>query len=378
MNLVHHWKSILSAGILVLFCGLLALGTDQAYVAELPDPVPETELAEELPEEAVTEDYDLVFWYQEESCQEFFEEAAEDYEDATGVKVLTRYVDSEQYLEEIYDATMADEGYPDLYLAGNDVSEKAYLYGIASKEKTPLYFETVLFVYHKNLYPNRPENMIELLNYVAYNDSPEGVNNILEWNVADGFYDYPFIAGGFDLEFSDDGVEIVGKEGHYMERQIFFGNLAAYIQLDEKTITDEIVLNDFNQGSTICAIISSDDLGKLTAEDAVVMKLPDVGMEYPVEVCSVQGCFYVNEFSENKEDAQSFIDYVIAEKSDELEEMTGHQPVKEDAVRSSYGKVALQQYQDSCLVPESIHSGSFWAEFEDLMLRLWNGENVFE
>ncbi|MGN0342850.1 MAG: extracellular solute-binding protein [Roseburia sp.] len=371
---------ILSALGLVIFCAILALGAQSPYEPLLADAENEYDTQQEpVPEEnEVPEDYELLFWYHDEKCQEFFEQAAADYEEATGVKVKVCYVDSAQYLEEIYDVTMEDGDYPDLYLAGNDVAEKAYLYGIAGKEKTPLYFETVLFVYHEDLYPQQPENMIELLNYVAYNDSPEGVTNILEWNVADGFYDYPFIAGNFELEFTEDGAKIVGEEGYYEQQLVFFGNLAAYIQLDANTITDEMVLEDFNRGTTICAIIGSDDLAGITAEDAVVMELPVIGMDLPMEGCSVQGCFYINDFSKNKQEAQEFINYVVEEKSDVLEAETGHMPVKEDAVRSDFGKVAYRQYLDSSLVPESIHSGSFWAQFENLMMRLWNGENVFE
>lgn len=369
---------ILSSLVLVIACIFLALGARTPYTPVMAEAEPGDETDTEIQEEVVQEDYDLLFWYRDAQCQTFFEQAAEDYEEAAGVKVKTCYVESAHYLEDIYDATMAEDEYPDLYLAGNDVAEKAYLYGIATKEKTPLYFETVLFVYHKNLYPNAPENLIELMNYVAYNESPEGVNNILEWNVTDGFYNYPLIAGSFELEFSDDGAKIVGEEERYMQQLIFFGNLAAYVQLDAETITDETVLKDFNQGTTICAMIGSDDLAEITAEDAEVMMLPDISSEIPLEGCSVEGCFYINDFSENKQEAQNFIDYVIEEKSDVLEAKTGHMPVKEDAVRSSFGKVAYRQYKDSSLVPESVHSGSFWAQFEDLMIRLWNGENVFE
>lgn len=369
---------ILSSLILVIACVFLALGARTPYTPVMAEVEPEKENDTEIQEEVVQEDYDLLFWYHDAQCQDFFEQAAKDYEESTGVKVKTCYVESAQYLEEIYDATMADAEFPDFYLAGNDVAEKAYLYGIATKEKTPLYFETVLFVYHKDLYPNPPENLIELMNYVVYNESPEGVNNILEWNVTDGFYDYPLIAGSFELEFSDDGVEIVGEGDHYLQQLIFFGNLAAYVQLDTETITDEIVLRDFNQGSTICAMIGSDDLAGITAEDAVVMMLPGISSEFPLEGCSVEECFYINDFSKNKQDAQEFIDYVMEEKSDVLEAKTGHIPVKEDAVRSDFGKVAYRQYKDSTLVPESVHNGSFWAQFEDLMIRLWKGENVFE
>ena len=79
---------------------------------------------------------ELSFWYSDADCRNYFEQCAVDYYAKTGIAVGIRYVDEESYLEQIYDATMTEEDYPDLYLAWNDAKDKAYLYGVATEEET--------------------------------------------------------------------------------------------------------------------------------------------------------------------------------------------------------------------------------------------------
>ena len=92
---------------------------------------------------------ELSFWYSDADCRNYFEQCAVDYYAKTGIAVGIRYVDEESYLEQIYDATMTEEDYPDLYLAWNDAKDKAYLYGVATEEEYPLFFDTLVMVYQK-------------------------------------------------------------------------------------------------------------------------------------------------------------------------------------------------------------------------------------
>ena len=92
---------------------------------------------------------ELSFWYSDADCRNYFEQCAVDYYAKTGIAVGSCYVDEESYLEQIYDATMTEEDYPDLYLAWNDAKDKAYLYGVATEEEYPLFFDTLVMVYQK-------------------------------------------------------------------------------------------------------------------------------------------------------------------------------------------------------------------------------------
>lgn len=344
--------------IVVFFCVLLAA----AQTPYDPNRIREGKEAE----------YDLVFWYEETEMTVFFREAATEYETLTGKRVKLCEKESTSFPEDIYDESIADGEFPDLYLAGSEISEKVYLYGISEKESVPLYFETVMFVYHGEQLAQKPGSLYDLLQDTEENGLPEGVSNALEWNVADGFYDYPFFADVITYDFSDEESALAEDSESYRQRASFFETLAAATLLDEKTVTDEEVLEDFQAGHCLCALISSDDLIDVTAEDCVLAELPDLAPGIPMRSCSRQGCLYLNDFSRNKNTARDFANYLVEQKSDDLEEMTGHHPVKENAVRSLQGELAYRQYQDSIPVPESIHSGSFWAKFEGEMYNLWH------
>ena len=124
---------------------------------------------------------DLTFWYSDESYQEFFEKAAEEYYEDTGIVVDAEYQDSMDYMDAVYTVTMQGEAFPDLYMIGSDELEEAYLYGLAAentasdiyestvaanavtastyKEKMyayPLSYNTCLFVYKNGYFETEP------------------------------------------------------------------------------------------------------------------------------------------------------------------------------------------------------------------------------
>ena len=154
---------------------------------------------------------ELSFWYSDADCRNYFEQCAVDYYAKTGIAVGIRYVDEESYLEQIYDATMTEEDYPDLYLVWNDAKDKAYLYGVATEEEYPLFFDTLVMVYQKENFPEAPESISEILDYGQNNLLGEGVGNLLEWNVADGFYDYPFV--GTEVEWNETDYTLLTTYG---------------------------------------------------------------------------------------------------------------------------------------------------------------------
>ena len=193
---------------------------------------------------------ELSFWYSDADCRNYFEQCAVDYYAKTGIAVGIRYVDEESYLEQIYDATMTEEDYPDLYLAWNDAKGKAYLYGVATEEEYPLFFNTLVMVYQKENFPEAPESISEILDYGQNNLLGEGVGNLLEWNVADGFYDYPFV--GTEVEWNETDCTLSTTYGEkYNDELTFFKNLSETVGIDTDEIDRNQVVENFNQGASL-------------------------------------------------------------------------------------------------------------------------------
>ena len=130
-----------------------------------------------VPQEEKQEDRDsLVIWYTDESLTDYINHSCVAYNEQYGVRVIPRLQSGDEYLEQINTASIAMEGAPDLYLLTNDMLERAYLGGLATKiamDNTeigsnfpraakqavtykdkfvayPFYFETSAFIYNRS------------------------------------------------------------------------------------------------------------------------------------------------------------------------------------------------------------------------------------
>ena len=297
---------------------------------------------------------DLTFWYSDESYQEFFEKAAEEYYEDTGIVVDAKYQDSMDYMDAVYTVTMQGEAFPDLYMIGSDELEEAYLYGLAAentasdiyestvaanavtastyKEKMyayPLSYNTCLFVYKNGYFETEPETLQAIIDYSNDNEPPENVQYLLEWDVNDAFYDFPFISNS--VSFVKDEVETMQvnyDEGLYNEDLEFFSQILESFSIDAATVTEESVISDFNEGKTICAIVDSDSLTKLEGTDHEIRELLALNDTLQASSAALTDLVVVNDFSGKKEKAADFAEYVTLTMSGELHGLGGHYSVK--------------------------------------------------
>ena len=230
-------------------------------------------------------------------------------------------------------------------------------------------------VYQKENFPEAPESISEILDYGQNNLLGEGVGNLLEWNVADGFYDYPFVGGEVEWNETDYALSTT-YGGKYNDELTFYKNLSETVGIDTDEISREQVVENFNQGASLCAIIDSDDLNKITAENYGVCVLPMLDDTTPMQGIARTGILLVNEFSEKKDMAADFAAFIEKEEVDVLHAMTGHISTDEGANRDEAEQAAFIQYQNSRLVPDAANAGEFWSEFTRQMKMLWNGGSL--
>ncbi|MCR5277960.1 MAG: extracellular solute-binding protein [Lachnospiraceae bacterium] len=80
----------------------------------------------------------VYFWYSDAGLTDFFVNAAVAFhEKYAGIRVVPVLVDSKDYLENINEASIKGEKFPDIYLLSNESLEKAYLAGLASEVTDP-------------------------------------------------------------------------------------------------------------------------------------------------------------------------------------------------------------------------------------------------
>lgn len=348
---------------------------------------------------------DLTFWYSDESYQEFFEKAAEEYYEDTGIVVDAEYQDSMDYMDAVYTVTMQGEAFPDLYMIGSDELEEAYLYGLAAentasdiyestvaanavtastyKEKMyayPLSYNTCLFVYKNGYFETEPETLQAIIDYSIDNEPPENVQYLLEWDVNDAFYDFPFISNS--VSFVKDEVETMQvnyDEGLYNEDLEFFSQILESFSIDAATVTEESVISDFNEGKTLCAIVDSDSLTKLEGTDHEIRELLALNDTLQASSAALTDLVVVNDFSEKKEKAADFAEYVTLTMSGELHGLGGHYSVKLSEDADEKEQIAYQAYENAIPVPDSQDAKEFWVTLKETISQYFkkNGYNIF-
>ncbi len=395
MKAVH--KRLLAVGII---CGLLIAGA--GFVAEnewyeapevMQDEPVMTEAAahEESASEIAAKAPDLIFWYEDETYAPFLEKAAESYFEETGIYVQMVYKDSLDYTGDIYYETMEDGAFPDAYLLSGEQLEEVYLYGIAAKNCStdayqgtvaenavlaasygdkmigyPLSYNVCLFAYQNGYFETTPESIQAIIDYSDENEPAENVKYLLEWDVNDAFYDFPFVSNSVSFVKEEAEVmEVRYDETLYNEDLAFFQEILESFSIDTETVSEEGVIADFIMGSTVCAILDSDSMNQLTDCDYMVIEIPDLNENLPTSSCALTDMVIVNDFSENASKAEDFAQYVTLEMAGELHDLTGHYSVILSEQPDQIEQTAYHAYENAVLAPNSQDALDFWVSLKE-------------
>jgi arabinogalactan oligomer/maltooligosaccharide transport system substrate-binding protein len=391
-------KKIISV---ILICVLLiatAVGISRkngVYEQAAAEAVEGTELNVSSAEAYQAAATDLLFWYEDSSYQDFFEKAALLYYEKTGIKVAVECQESIDYIGDIYDKTMQNEGFPDVYLIQGDNLASAYLYGlVAVNEKGvsenaashaaeascyngslygyPLSYNTCVFVYQNGFFETAPESLQSIITYSNENDPPEDVLYLLEWDVNDPFYDFPFVGNSvtFVNETAAD-VQVSYDEALYQQDLEYFEEILESFSVDAEKVSENSIINNFLAGRTLCAIIDTNLLAKLDGYEYSLMQIPDLNEELESITCASTDMLVVNDFSESADAAADFADFVTVTMAEELYPLTGHYSVIPSSVwtdseaMSWAESVAFDTYESAVLMPDARDAKDFWVNLEE-------------
>ena len=395
--MIKKYLSAAGAGLLLI---ALAAGVarNEVYEPVLVEEISTeaTLTASEAYDAAIKKGADLQFWYNDKSYESYFLDAAIAFYEKEGIVAEPVYIDAVDYVGNIYDATMAKEVFPDVYLLSGEELEKAYLYGVAAvnQNKTayqnvvaqnainassynealygyPLSYNVCMFVYNKNFFVEKPASLQFLIDYSDENEPTDNIQYLLEWDAYDPFFDFAFISESVSFEKKEAEVlEVIYDEEKLETSMAFFKESLESFSLPIDTVTEESVLADVINGVTLCAIVDSDALKQLeAAEDYRVMEFPALNDTLTARPAALTDMILVNDFSEKAQAADRFAQYLTLEYATELWGKTGHYSVilSENADRNE--QVAYQSYEKAVLVPNSQDAAGFWI---DLKARITN------
>lgn len=379
-------------------------------------------------------------WYTDDTLTDYLSSKALEFYDNTDIRVEVKLVSGLEYLEAINDASLDDEAdTPDIYIVSNDSLEKAYLAGLATELPNiapvydeslfnqaarnsvayngkyvgcPIYFETSALLYNKTYLQQIadeanavnaeggesaqepvtadqliPSTIADILSFADMYSTPENVEYFLRWDVSDIFYNYFFIgnyitvggAAGDDKSLINIyNTESVSSLKVYQELNQFFS-------IDTKETNYDTIMQEFQEGKTIYTIATSDCIRKLDEAAANgefnfeygVAKLPDINQELTVRGMSVTNALVINGYSEHKDSARRFMEYLVRNASADLYDMTG----KLSAVNAlgnvdAHREAFMENYAASVPIPKMLETSNFWVELEICFAKVWDGEDA--
>ena len=367
-------------------------------------------------------------WYTDDSLTDYLNNKALDFYNATDVRVETKLVSGLEYLEAINQASLSDEETPpDVYILSNDSLEKAYLAGLATpinntkilEDSTlfsqvarnavsyhgnyvgyPLYFETSALLYNKT-YLNQiateaglenadsliPSSIADILTIADQYSTPENVEYFFRWDVSDIFYNYFFIGNYISVggDAGDDKSHIDIYNTQSIASLKVYQEMNQFFSIDTKESSYDSVIQEFLDGKTIYTIATSDCLKRLEEASGKgefdyeygIAKLPDINQDMITRGMSVTNALVINGYSEQKDIANQFVEFLSEQGSEDLYEMTGKLPARLQTSYEDDRQLAfVQNYIDSVPIPKLAETSNFWVELEICFAKVWDGADA--
>ena len=232
--------------------------------------------------------------------------------------------------------------------------------------------------------PNTIEGLLKFANTF---DAPEGVDGVMKWDVTDIFYNY-WIVGEYLIiggDCGDDKLNVDIYNDATVECLKTYQALNQFFFIEADSVNKDSALQDFIDGRLVFTIANTDVLRKLEEAreegtfvyDYGVAKLPDVSNTLKSRTLSVTYAMAINGFSEHKDLANQFAEYVTRAYTPEMYQRSGKMAAALEASR--YDEVLgifEQQYEKSVSLPKMMEIGNVWLQLEALFSRVWDGEEV--
>ena len=383
------------------------------------------------------ENVELTIWYTDAKLNDFMLEAAVDYKESTGITVNPQLISAVDYIETISDATFIEENGPDLFVAGSDLLQKALYAGLVDDQVSyseaeednipqkafdaatcngkligyPFYFESCFLLYNKYYVEDWPGTVDEILEYADEFDTTtttERVQSIFKWDVSDIFYNYFFIGnyvglGGIN---GDDTSQLNLSAGKTIECLEYYQALNEFFAIDEETVHNEDVIQEFIDGKIVFTIAKTDAIARLdkAIEDGTVPEytleaatdeegneiparevdcfygvgdIPNLTTDLLTRGLSVTNSIVVNNYSQNRAYANDFAHYLSYERADRLYEQTGKVSVCKNVTAGDENwERIMVQYAGSVEIPKIIEMSNYWILMEIAFANIWNGADI--
>lgn len=363
-----------------------------------------------LETEQVTEE--ITVWYTDPEIAAYMNQAAEVYQEKTGIQVAVEEQSSIDYLEAINQANISeDQAKVDLYVINSSWLEKAYLAGLTTETDAdykelanypksaasaciwqgksigyPFYYETAFFLYNKNFIERCPTNFQEILDFsVQYGSDGttyEGIETILKWDVQNLYYNYGFAGAYLNLGgvYGDNAAEIALTNESVLEALTFYKHLNQSLYFDAAESNHDTVLEEFLNGKILYTISGTQSLSKL--EEAALKGIPygiapllDMNDTLKSKSIATNYLIQVNPYGKKETAAKEFAVFLTDTYIENFYTLTGKMSCKPMGSYENPELVNIEKaYENSVQLPKLMKTTDYWMELELAFRAIWNAE----
>lgn len=232
-----------------------------------------------------------------------------------------------------------------------------------------------------------PATFDELLTFADSYDAPAGVETFFKWDVRDIFYNYFFVGDYIDIGGAngDDANIIDINNLDAIKALKVFQDMNQFFSFESADVTYKQVVQEFLEGKLIFATATTEiintlnsavESGEFEYEYGIAM-IPDINEDMLSRSLSVTTALAINGYSDKKDVANAFAQYLTVSHADNMYEATGKLPARSGVIDEDDPAYSfIEEYSYSSPMPKLMATSNCWLLMEGTFADVWSGADV--
>ncbi len=352
-------------------------------------------------------------WYCDENYRTYIELVAEKFHKANSLVTINPVlVSAEDYLTNIYNESVRNNGGPDVFIMSADELERVQLMGLVAENNTyssyytvdnycdvaiksakykdklygyPLGFNVAYMVYNAK-HVGAVNTFTELTDYnnnFQVTDENQEIKEIVSWDVSDMFLNYGFCAGSINIggENGDDSSLIQVNAEALKNAMKEYSSLKDTYGIDKGTTTKSSCVSSFTDGSLAYTILDMNSFKAINESEVEfqVTKVPNYNSSTAINTLGDTTIAVVSQYSDNLETAKAVANAMSYDYSSFMIESMGRLAARNleyTGDKAEKYKTLYDIYKNSDMKAKFIGSATVYTRYEIMISQIWKGEDI--
>lgn len=352
-------------------------------------------------------------WYCDGSYRAYLEQVAERFHKANSLVTINPVqVSAEDYLTNIYDESVRNNGGPDVFIMSSDELERVQLMGLVAENNTygknytgdnycevaiqsakykdklygyPLYFNVSYMVYNSKHVGNVNTftELTEYNNNFQVTDENQEIKEIVSWDVSDMFLNFGFSAGSISIggENGDDSSVIQVDADALKNAMKEYSSLKDIYGIDKSTTTKGGCVDSFTDGSLAYTILDMNNFKDINESEVEfqITKVPDYNESTKINTLGDTTIAVVNQYSDDLEVAKAVANAMSYDYASLMVESTGRlsaRNIEYKGDKAKEYKTLYDIYRNSTMKAKFIGSTTVYTRYEIMISQIWKGGDI--